>query len=284
MLKLSLIIPVYNEERHIRKCLDSIANQTVMPDEVIVVDNNSSDRSIDIANHYDFVTVVNESKQGRGHARNKGFNAATGDILARIDSDTELKPNWVETVKMHFETDSKLAGLTGIAYTPTVPIISRPMTTLISRTYYWFVHAIFGTVTTWGATMAVSRQAWEKVKDKVCVDDSVVHEDQDIALWMAGQELKIIQANDVKITSSNQSFRYLLKLRHYERLRISTKRFHKKAGNLPAPKSVRISWLLRVTALLLAFIPTVYGVFCSVLFFPVDFVAVKLLRIENWFD
>ncbi len=284
MLKLSLIIPVYNEERHIRKCLDSVAAQTVMPDEVIVVDNNSSDRSIDIANHYEFVTVVQELNQGRGYARNKGFNFAKGDILARIDSDSELKTNWVETVKSHFENDDKLSGLTGLAKTPILPILTHPMSTLITRTYYWFVHATFGTITTWGATMAVRKTAWETVKDKVCVDDNVVHEDQDIALWMAGAELKIIQANDVLITSANQSFRYLPKLWHYTRLRGSTKSFHRRANNLPAPAKVRIAWRLRALALLLALLPALYGALCSLIFFPVDFIAVKLLRIQTWFD
>ncbi len=284
MLKLSLIIPVYNEERHIRKCLDSVAAQSVMPDEVIVVNNNSSDRTIDIANHYDFVTVVEEFEQGRGHARNKGFNSASGDILARIDSDSELKPDWVETVKSHFENDPSISGLTGLAYTPVVPMTSKPLSKIISRTYYWYVHATFGTITTWGANMAISKDAWGSVKDLVCVDDNKVHEDQDIALWMAGKGLKIIQANDVVIISSNQSFRYLPKTLHYIRLRNTTKKLHKKWGNLPAPENVKINIIKRFTSLLLSLPVIILGMLSSILLFPVDFVAVKLLHIEKWFD
>lgn len=49
MLTLTLVIPVFNEEHQIKGCLDAVASQTVMPDEVIVVDNNCTDRTIEIA-------------------------------------------------------------------------------------------------------------------------------------------------------------------------------------------------------------------------------------------
>ena len=53
-LTLSIVIPVFNEQRYIKACLDSIAAQTVKPDEVIVVDNNSTDKTVQIAKKYKF--------------------------------------------------------------------------------------------------------------------------------------------------------------------------------------------------------------------------------------
>lgn len=283
MLTFSLIIPVYNEERHIKACLDAVANQTVLPDEVIVVDNNCSDRTIDIANRYDFVTVVKEPQQGRAFARNKGFDSATGDIIGRIDADSELVSDWVEVVKKHFTDDDELYGLTGLAYTPIIPNVRRFRSTLVSRTYYWYVHALFGTITTWGATMAVRKEAWSAVKNHVNTS-KIIHEDQDISLWMTGKNMKIIQANDVKIISTNQSFRYLPKFLHYSKMRAATKRFHRKAGNLPAPKELRISWPNRVFSLILALPVIVYGSIGMVLLLPIDVFAIKVLHRGNWFD
>nr|MDQ2973765.1 glycosyltransferase [bacterium] len=67
-MTLSLVIPVYNEEYNIKRCLTAIAGQTIMPDEVIVVDNNCVDKTIEIAKSFGFVTVVKEPKQGRTYA------------------------------------------------------------------------------------------------------------------------------------------------------------------------------------------------------------------------
>src|SRR5687767_1835934 len=94
-LRVSLVIPAYNEESHLRACLDAVAAQTVRPFEVIVVDNNSTDTTVAIARSYSFVAVMHESQQGIVYARNAGFNAARGDIIARIDADTHLSPNWI---------------------------------------------------------------------------------------------------------------------------------------------------------------------------------------------
>ena len=55
---LSIIIPVYNEESHLRQCLDAIAKQIEKPDEVIVVDNNSTDETVQIAKSFSFVKVL----------------------------------------------------------------------------------------------------------------------------------------------------------------------------------------------------------------------------------
>src|SRR5487761_1699776 len=97
-MKISIVIPVYNEADNLSACLDAISNLEVMPYEVIVVDNNSTDNTVAIANLYDFVTVAHESRQGVVHARTKGFNLAKGDIIARIDADSVLPYDWTINV------------------------------------------------------------------------------------------------------------------------------------------------------------------------------------------
>jgi len=101
-LTLSIIIPVYNEQSHLKTCLESIAWQTEPPDEVIVVDNNSLDNSVEIAKEFSFVKVITEKRQGVLWARNKGFNKATSEIIGRIDADSILSENWCENVRKIF--------------------------------------------------------------------------------------------------------------------------------------------------------------------------------------
>jgi glycosyltransferase involved in cell wall biosynthesis len=78
--RVSVIIPCFNEEAVLANCLEALRAQTSVPLEVIVVDNNSSDKTALIAKKFG-VKVVQEKQQGLIPARNKGFSVAKGDIL-----------------------------------------------------------------------------------------------------------------------------------------------------------------------------------------------------------
>src|SRR5579883_2638923 len=114
-LHISLVIPAYNEEQYLGACLDAVAAQTVMPDEVIVVNNNSTDRTVEIAKEYPFVTLLHEKRPGLRFTRNTGMDAATGDVIGRIDADTTLSPGWCEELHKLF-ADSAVHAATGSAY------------------------------------------------------------------------------------------------------------------------------------------------------------------------
>ncbi|HPG37472.1 MAG TPA: glycosyltransferase family A protein, partial [Candidatus Saccharibacteria bacterium] len=94
--RISVVIPVYNEAAALPACLEALAGQTAPPFEVLVVDNNSTDDSVLVAARYPFVTVLHEKRQGVLHARSLGFTAARGDIIGRIDADTEVAPDWIK--------------------------------------------------------------------------------------------------------------------------------------------------------------------------------------------
>ncbi|HET6924501.1 MAG TPA: glycosyltransferase family A protein, partial [Candidatus Saccharimonadales bacterium] len=86
-LTISLVIPVYNEEDHLDACLRSVMAQRIPFDEIVVVDNNSTDKTLWIARTFPNVRIVRETRQGVVHARSTGFDHARGDIIARIDAD-----------------------------------------------------------------------------------------------------------------------------------------------------------------------------------------------------
>lgn len=115
-MRLSFVIPAYNEEAYIGKCLDSIfrelrdGNHEV---EIIVVNNASTDRTKEIASKYKGVKVVDEPRKGLVRARQAGFLASTGDLIANVDADAMLTQGWIKTVFAEFSKNPKLVALSG---------------------------------------------------------------------------------------------------------------------------------------------------------------------------
>lgn len=100
--KVSIIIPVYNVERYIRECIDSVLNQTLKEIEVICINDSSPDNCLEILNEYaqkdKRVHVIDlKENKGMGNARNLGINSAKGKYIMFLDSDDFLEPNAVET-------------------------------------------------------------------------------------------------------------------------------------------------------------------------------------------
>ena len=90
MPKFSIIIPVYNVEKYLKKCLESIKNQSYKDYEVIIVNDGSTDKSKDILDEYDY-KVINQKNQGLSVARNNGVKKAKGEYLIFVDSDDYIE-------------------------------------------------------------------------------------------------------------------------------------------------------------------------------------------------
>ena len=199
-MKISLIIPVYNEEEYIAGCLESITRQKIKPDEVIVVNNNCTDNTLSIVKNFPFVRVINEAKQGMIAARNAGFNAAQYEILARCDADTKLPPNWISRIHRNFAR-YEIDALTGPIVLYDAPI----KTSLIARAYLDMMKPIHrGGETLIGPNMIITREIWEKVKDKVCLNDKLVHEDIDLAYHIQEMGGRIKRDNNLIVGTSSR--------------------------------------------------------------------------------
>jgi glycosyltransferase involved in cell wall biosynthesis len=96
-MKYSFIIPTKNEEKYVKGCIDSIKNQNITA-EIIVVDGYSKDNTVSEAKNKG-VRVLYESKKGPSAARNKGAKAATGDVLIFTDADVRFPPNFLEILE-----------------------------------------------------------------------------------------------------------------------------------------------------------------------------------------
>lgn len=95
MNKVSIIVPVYNIEKYLAKCLDSLINQTLEDIEIICVNDGSTDNSAEILNEYaqkdSRIKIINQENAGLSAARNTGINAANGEYIGYVDSD-----DWVD--------------------------------------------------------------------------------------------------------------------------------------------------------------------------------------------
>lgn len=115
-MRLSFVVPAYNEEAYLPDCLESILVQTrdlAEPVEIIVVNNASTDRTREVALGYPGARVVDEPQKGLTFARQAGYAASTGELVANVDSDSRLTPGWVAKVLKTFDEDSRLAALSG---------------------------------------------------------------------------------------------------------------------------------------------------------------------------
>lgn len=99
-IKVSIIIPVYNVEKYLKQCLDSVVNQTLTEIEVICVDDGSTDNSLQILGEYaendDRIKVISKKNGGISSARNKGMEYATGEYIGFVDSDDWIELNMYE--------------------------------------------------------------------------------------------------------------------------------------------------------------------------------------------
>jgi glycosyltransferase involved in cell wall biosynthesis len=113
-LKVSVIVPVFDGERHLEDALDSVAGQTYPAFELIVVDDASSDRSADLARAHAAVTLVvcRETRGGPGAARNDGVARACGTHIAFLDADDYWAENKLERQVRALEAnpDASIAG------------------------------------------------------------------------------------------------------------------------------------------------------------------------------
>jgi glycosyltransferase involved in cell wall biosynthesis len=196
----SIVIPAYNEERTIRACVAATLEQTVPADEIIVVNNKSTDNTAAMLDALatEFpdapLRVIDQNEQqGITPTRNAGFNAATGEVIGRIDSDSILEPEWVAEVKNVF-SDPTVGAATGPMIYYDMPLrrfgaraddnVRRALLKLTKEYHFVF-----------GSNMAIRASAWRDVRDHVCNDaDREMHEDVDLGIHLFDRGHKIVYA------------------------------------------------------------------------------------------
>jgi cellulose synthase/poly-beta-1,6-N-acetylglucosamine synthase-like glycosyltransferase len=170
-MKLAFVIPAYNEEALIGKCLESVVAEIARAKadaDIIVVNNASTDRTGELARSFPTVRVVDEPKKGLVNARDAGFAASVGyELIANIDSDTMVPPGWLDTVYSEFRRDPQLVCLSGPYVYYDMGVWNRALVNL----FYGFTYLIYllnrfvlrvGSVVQ-GGNFIFKRAAWEQV-------------------------------------------------------------------------------------------------------------------------
>ena len=112
-MKISFIIPAYNEEKYIADCIDSIIKYGPEEAEIIVIDNASTDQTAQVAGQYPRVKIVAEPDKGLTKARQKGLETAQGELLAYIDADNRISEHWLKILEKEFSKNEELVCLSG---------------------------------------------------------------------------------------------------------------------------------------------------------------------------
>jgi glycosyltransferase involved in cell wall biosynthesis len=193
----SVVIPAYNEEDTITRCLVALIEQTAPAEEIIVVDNRSTDRTREIVEG--LITafpdagirlISQNDEQGITPTRNAGFDAATGELIGRIDSDSVVQADWVEHLRAAF-AEADVAAVSGPVDYYDMPLRSfglhaddtvRKVTVKLAGKYVFL----------FGSNMALRADAWAVVRDAVCPDRAdLMHEDLDLSVHLALAGLKV---------------------------------------------------------------------------------------------
>lgn len=113
MEKVSLYMPCYNAERYIKECLDSVVNQSYKIDEIMIIDDASTDKTIDILKDYPVKIIRNTENKGLAACRNIAFKEAKNEFVAALDADCIASPQWLQQLMECFVSDD-IAGVGGM--------------------------------------------------------------------------------------------------------------------------------------------------------------------------
>lgn len=156
MPEVSIIVPVYNVEKYLRECIDSILNQTYKDFELILVNDGSQDKSGEICNEYQSkyknIIVVHQDNQGQAASRNHGVNISRGEWITFIDSDDVVHPDMLQFLfKAAIESNAGMAvterikgeNVSAVFFQPYVFMCSTEIVNPERLEYYYDNHRFY---------------------------------------------------------------------------------------------------------------------------------------------
>jgi len=198
-MRISVVIPVKDNASQLAECLEALAGQTRPPDEVVVVDNGSDDHSAQVAERMG-ARCVREERPGIPAAASTGYDAATGDVIARLDADSTPPPHWVWHIERVFAHPSAPDAATGAGRFPSLGGAARwAAETLYMGSYFAVFRPVLGHPPVFGSAFAMTADAWRTARETVHRDDPEVHDDLDLAFQL--DSVRRVDGLDVAISA-----------------------------------------------------------------------------------
>ena len=196
----SVVVPVRDDADHLWRCLRALAVQTRTPDEIVVVDNASSDDSAGIARAAG-ARVVDCAEAGIPFAAAAGYDAAEGELILRLDADSLPTPSWVAGMVAAL-SDPRVDAVTAPALFHDGPARLRALSAgTFLAVYTAFAFPALGHAPLWGSNMAFRRSAWEAVRDRVHRDPAL-HDDLDLAFHLGERHrIRILRGDRMRVSS-----------------------------------------------------------------------------------
>ncbi|SDH33252.1 glycosyltransferase family 2 protein [Microbacterium pygmaeum] len=182
--RVTVVIPCRDDADFLVHCLAALAAQERPADRVIVVDNGSSDASVDIARRFG-ATVVTERVIGIWPAAARGYDEALedADIIARLDADSRPHPDWIARLTRAFVAEPTLGVLTGGAEfygsSPLVNYLGERW--YIGGGHYW-IKKFLGIPLVYGSNFAMRAAVWRRVRTRVDRTNAGIHDDLDLTI------------------------------------------------------------------------------------------------------
>lgn len=204
-MTISVVIPCKDDAEVLARCLTALAEQTRAADEVIVVDNNSSDDSAATAARAG-AWVVTCHQPGIPAASARGYDAASGDLLLRLDADCLPPPTWIADVVASFARAPDAAAVSGTARFYDGPaLLRRPLAVLYLAAYAMTAVPALGHRPLFGSNFAMRREVWESVRESVHRADPELHDDLDLSFHI-GRSHRIRRLRGAPMTMSMRPF------------------------------------------------------------------------------
>lgn len=202
----SVVIPVKDDAAQLECCLEALARQTVPADEIVVVDNASTDLTPEVARWWG-VRYLRQESPGIPATASAGYDAARSDVIARLDADSCPAPDWIERIAAAFAADTALDAVTGRGdFDGLNPVAARLARATYMDAYFSVFGRLIGRTPLFGSTFAMTRASWDRARIRVHREDPEVHDDLDLSFCLppgARVELR----DDLQVRISSRPFR-----------------------------------------------------------------------------
>jgi glycosyltransferase involved in cell wall biosynthesis len=205
MAVISVVIPALNDAPMLARCLVALAGQERAADEIIVVDNGSIDDTAAVARAAG-ARVVEEPKRGIPAATAAGFDAANGNIIARLDADSIPPVDWLTKVEKRFTADARLAALTGPGdFYGARAIVRWAGRVFYIGGYFWSMGWLLGHPPLFGSNFAIRSEVWRRIRLSSHRDVRELHDDLDFSFQFQ-PDMRVAYQRDLRVGVSARPF------------------------------------------------------------------------------